>query len=179
MELTRLIKERDEWVGRNFGHSDGPGDSIIGVMEELGELCHAHLKAKQNIRGTQAEHEAAGKDAVADLTIYLWGVISSYAGANLGEFIRDMNNTIVIRSSDPEAALFELGGSVGRLAAYHADPKTQFSGWAEADLCTAVLERTHNYATVRGWHFMQLVQDTWAKVKARDWVADPQGGGQD
>lgn len=178
MELTSLIRERDEWVERNFGHSDGPGDSIIGVMEELGELCHAHLKSKQNIRGTQAEHEAAGKDAVADLTIYLWGVISHYGGENLGEFIVNMQDVDVLWSGEPEDALFELGASVGRLAAYHVTPERYPMG-NTADLCAAVFEQTANYATLRRWHFMQLVQDTWTKVKARDWVADPQGGGQD
>jgi hypothetical protein len=178
MELKRLIEERDEWVGRNFGHSDGPGDSIIGVMEELGELCHAHLKAKQNIRGTQEEHKAAGQDAVADLTIYLWGVISHYGGENLGEFIMHMQDVDVPWASEPEEALFELGASVGRLAAYHVTPERYPIG-NTADLCAYVFEHTANYATLRGWDFRQLVKDTWAKVKARDWVTDPQGGGQD
>ncbi len=71
----------------------------------------------------QEEHEASGQDAVADLTIYLWGVISHYAGEDLGEFIVDMQDVDVPWVSDPEDALFELGASVGRLAAYHVTPE--------------------------------------------------------
>lgn len=40
-------------------------------MEELGELCHAHLKQEQGIRGTAAQHEAKAKDAIGDILIYL------------------------------------------------------------------------------------------------------------
>ena len=32
---------------------------------------HAELKARQGIRGTRDEHEAASKDALADIMIYL------------------------------------------------------------------------------------------------------------
>lgn len=39
-------------------------------MEELGELCHAHLKREQGIR-TSEDHRAKQIDAVADVIIYL------------------------------------------------------------------------------------------------------------
>ena len=44
---------------------------LLGVCEEAGELCHAHLKAEQGIRGTQDEHLEAKKDAIGDIVIYL------------------------------------------------------------------------------------------------------------
>jgi len=45
--------------------------SLLGAVEELGELAHAHLKQEQGIRGTAAEHEEKAKDAVADVVIFL------------------------------------------------------------------------------------------------------------
>lgn len=35
------------------------------------KLSHALLKQKQNIRGTAEEHEAAAKDAVGDIVVFL------------------------------------------------------------------------------------------------------------
>jgi NTP pyrophosphatase (non-canonical NTP hydrolase) len=39
-------------------------------MEELGELCHAHLKHEQGIRTTE-DHRKAKWDAVGDIIIFL------------------------------------------------------------------------------------------------------------
>jgi len=100
-----LQDEQRPWAVHNFPGRE-PGDPLLGAVEELGELCHAHLKRKQGIRGTPAELEVAAKDAVADIVIYL------------------------------------------------------------ADYCTA-----------RGFDFQTLMEETWAKVKARDWKADPVTGG--
>ncbi len=44
---------------------------LIGAVEELGELCHAHLKNEQGIRGTPEEHRVAKQDAIGDTLIYL------------------------------------------------------------------------------------------------------------
>lgn len=44
---------------------------LIGLGEELGELCHAHLKQAQGIRGDARALEAKGRDAVGDIVIYL------------------------------------------------------------------------------------------------------------
>lgn len=41
------------------------------MVEELGELAHAHLKSRQGIRGDKAHHRAKAKDAVADLMIFI------------------------------------------------------------------------------------------------------------
>ncbi len=58
------------WSRRNFPKNK-PYFPLLGAFEECGELAHAHLKQEQGIRGTIAEHEAAKKDAVADIVIYL------------------------------------------------------------------------------------------------------------
>lgn len=80
--LRRLQTSFKIWVSRNFTvPSDTEQDvllkevrmtrPLLGAMEELGELSHAHLKQVQGIRGTAEEHEAAAKDAVGDVVVYL------------------------------------------------------------------------------------------------------------
>lgn len=59
-----------EWATRNFG-SDRPAyQRLLGAVEEIGELAHAHLKQEQNIRVGE-DHEAGAKDAIGDVVIYL------------------------------------------------------------------------------------------------------------
>ena len=70
LTFKKLQDEQKPWVEYNF-----PGrewwQPIFGVMEELGELCHALLKRKQGIRGTEKEHLDKIKDAIADATIFM------------------------------------------------------------------------------------------------------------
>lgn len=44
---------------------------LLGVSEEVGELCHAHLKAEQKIRGEELKHIEDKIDAIGDIIIYL------------------------------------------------------------------------------------------------------------
>jgi NTP pyrophosphatase (non-canonical NTP hydrolase) len=70
MTLKEMQTAHNEWARRNFGPTP-PYRALLGAMEELGELAHAHLKEEQGIRGTTAKHEEDAKDAVADTVIYL------------------------------------------------------------------------------------------------------------
>jgi len=61
------------WLNHNFPNTTSD-QQLKGVMEELGELCHADLKQEQGIRGYNKEKsEAEIKDAVGDIIIYLTG----------------------------------------------------------------------------------------------------------
>lgn len=75
VNLKPLQTELHTWRQRNFPAADSE-QQLLGVVEEVGELSHAHLKAIQGIRGTSEEHEAAAKDAVGDIVIYLLGYCS-------------------------------------------------------------------------------------------------------
>jgi len=48
-------------------------NQLLGVVEEVGELSHSHLKAEQQIRGTQQEHWDKKIDAIGDIVIFLCG----------------------------------------------------------------------------------------------------------
>lgn len=73
--LDGLQAELKPWAEHNFPHEYGEGvlpyRPLLGLVEELGELAHAHLKQEQGIRGTAEEQEDKGKDAIADLFIYM------------------------------------------------------------------------------------------------------------
>lgn len=80
MDLAKLQREQREWALENFG--DAPAwQPLLGIVEEVGELAHAHLKQAQGIR-TEEDHEADAKDAIGDIIIYLvdyctrrgWGI---------------------------------------------------------------------------------------------------------
>jgi NTP pyrophosphatase (non-canonical NTP hydrolase) len=67
--LKKLQAEHAEWAAHNFPGSKSY-QGLLGAIEELGELAHAHLKVEQGIRGNE-DHAAAKIDAVADCIIYL------------------------------------------------------------------------------------------------------------
>lgn len=102
--LEVLQSQLKPWAEHNFGERPS-WMPLMGALEELGELAHAHLKASQGIR-TSEDHHAAKVDALADIIVYL------------------------------------------------------------AD-----------YANVEGIDLHEAVEQTWAKVRRRDWKADPSKGG--
>ena len=67
--LKQLQDEQRPWVKHNFGERPA-WQPLLGAVEEIGELAHAHLKHAQNIRVSETHIENA-KDAVADTVIYL------------------------------------------------------------------------------------------------------------
>jgi chromosome segregation ATPase len=68
--LRKLQSEQAEWSQRQFGEQPSV-NALLGAMEELGELSHAHLKRLQGIRGSFEELTAKAKDAVGDITVFL------------------------------------------------------------------------------------------------------------
>ena len=73
--LKKLQEEQKVWGLNNFGPQPGYR-MLLGATEELGELCHAHLKTEQGIRVNE-NHEEAKVDAVGDIVIYLAGYCNS------------------------------------------------------------------------------------------------------
>lgn len=70
MHLYELQREHKEWQQREFPDQE-PFDAVLGVVEEVGELAHSVLKAKQGIRGTELEHKAKEMDSIGDIVIFL------------------------------------------------------------------------------------------------------------
>ncbi len=165
LDWATLIAERDEWIAKNFppGPDDIPGNnSILGCIEELGELAHAHLKRKQGIRGTPEEHDAAAKDAIGDITVYLLGVMS----AHRWDHLYDPPGLII--SDSAEQVLFELSfemGFLGRFAGVTANATDEM--WHMT--INNIIHYLQDFCHHRGWDYEQIVMDTWGHVKERDW----------
>jgi NTP pyrophosphatase (non-canonical NTP hydrolase) len=102
LQLTVLQNERNVWVAANFP-GDSVEDSIMGAVEELGELAHHWLKMKQGIRGSEEEHIDGMLDSVADCVIFLAGVCS-HLGADYGVLVDDTWSKVMLRDwqADPQ-----------------------------------------------------------------------------
>ena len=67
--INELQKEQKLWTLENFG--DCPTwQPLLGIMEELGELAHAHLKQEQGIR-KEEDHVVGAQDAIGDIMFFL------------------------------------------------------------------------------------------------------------
>jgi NTP pyrophosphatase (non-canonical NTP hydrolase) len=88
LTFRQLQEENAAWAARNFGPANYPERSLLGVVEEVGELAHAVLKGLQGIRGSQQEHQLAAKDAVGDVVIYL-ADFCTRSGFDFGECVQE------------------------------------------------------------------------------------------
>jgi len=70
IDLLWTQREVGLWSRNNFPNNT-PMHPLLGIMEEVGELCHAHLKGEQGIRMSKEEIFDAKEDAVGDILIYL------------------------------------------------------------------------------------------------------------
>jgi NTP pyrophosphatase (non-canonical NTP hydrolase) len=69
LTLKQLQEEQKPWVKHNFPERLDY-HPFLGLMEEVGELAHSHLKLLQGIRVNE-DHHAKAKDAVGDIVIFL------------------------------------------------------------------------------------------------------------
>lgn len=79
-DFRRLQALRDAWAEKQK-LGGPPHQPLLGVVEELGELAHSHLKEEQGIRMDE-DHVAKAKDAIGDITLFL----ASYCSARGWDF---------------------------------------------------------------------------------------------
>lgn len=103
MNLRELQEEQKPWIEHNFGGRPS-WQPLLGALEELGELAHAHLKDAQGIR-TGEQHRAAKVDAVADVVIFLADYCTA-EGIDFQAALEDTWSTVKKRDwkADPEHA---------------------------------------------------------------------------
>jgi NTP pyrophosphatase (non-canonical NTP hydrolase) len=78
LSIEEISNLATDWSKRNFGEHYGTGyRNLLGLSEEVGELCHAHLKGEQNIRHTPEEIIKMKKDAVGDILVFLSNYVDS------------------------------------------------------------------------------------------------------
>ena len=94
-DLEHVQNRLDEWARRNFGEDRPSYHPLLGAIEELGELAHAHLKQEQGIR-TNEDHEAEARDAVGDVIFYLMDYCN-IRGWSIAEIITETENEVFAR----------------------------------------------------------------------------------
>jgi NTP pyrophosphatase (non-canonical NTP hydrolase) len=72
--IAEMQAEHSRWLSHNFPHQRNH-EPLLGLMEEVGELAHAHLKSAQGIREIDAELDKV--DAIGDIFIYLMSYCNS------------------------------------------------------------------------------------------------------
>ena len=92
LTFKQLQQEQKEWADRNFPNSKNY-HPLLGVVEEVGELSHSHLKREQGIRGTEEEHIEEARDAIGDIVIYLSDYCSRM-GFDFQEIMEDTWNHV-------------------------------------------------------------------------------------
>jgi hypothetical protein len=157
-----LIEEHNKWVAHNFPE-ETELESILGVIEELGELAHHHLKERQGIRGDVAIHQAGAQDAIGDLTIFLLGVMNVTGPPCFAPHLITKNAT---------QAIHRMAFGVGRLG----NQLVVSSDYLQRDTVEFIIACMEQYCGHRSWVYEQIVMDTWEQVKDRDWQANPEDG---
>ena len=69
IDLRTMQKEVRAWGKKHFPGAE-PHYCVLGAMEELGELAHAHLRLLERLGDVSAQ-EAKERDAVGDVVVFL------------------------------------------------------------------------------------------------------------
>lgn len=149
--FEKIQKEHKIWAAKNFGEQVIE-DYELGMIEEVGELAHAVLKQKQNIRNNE-NHAENILDAVGDITIYLIGYCN----------IKKINiDRLIFNRSILEQSILGISRRVNEIIFYgghDADIETLI------DLLIAFCGSKSQYLTV--------VEKVWSEVSKRDWRKNP------
>ena len=94
LTLRQLQEEMRPWVLHNFGKRPSYWP-LLGAVEEIGELCHAHLKNEQKIR-TNEDHREQKLDAIGDILIYLADYCSA-ENIDLQQVLEDTWESVKLR----------------------------------------------------------------------------------
>lgn len=149
MDWKQLQEEHKEWSLRNFGVCP-LWQWQLGLIEEVGELAHAHLKSVQHIRGTTEEFYAKKIDAVADCMIFLAGYCTC-KGWILDEEVR-----LALLTEGEESYLPEICISYAARHAGFVNPR-------------ALIKYLHRYCIAESIDFESATFEAWAVVKQRDY----------
>lgn len=155
--FDKIVKEHNLWLKKNFPNGKSY-HSILGMIEEIGELSHAHLKDEEKIRLNE-NHNYNKKDALADTIIYLIG-FCNYNNIDINK----CSENILISNTD-HTAIFKAMRSISLIALDVDVDKGNIITYIK-DLITNLA----SYANDNGWDLKDIVQEVWDNVvKKRTW----------
>lgn len=165
--LSEIQAELKVWTKYNFSQQESIMP-IMGMIEELGELTHAHLKELQGIR--KSDFLADKKDAIADITIYLLNYfncidkdISLIEEAINAPHEGDTSNNIILNISHKLGVLSE-------------NQMYNKSKVVDTQYLSYILFSLKEYSENIELDLLTIVNETWEQVKLRDWKKYPKDG---
>ena len=170
--LANIQSAVSTWSHHNFRSRLPYGrNSALGLIEEAGELAHAVLKARQGIRGTPIEHLHAQRDAIGDIMIYLCDTAS-----DVGVELKD-DQPGPGDERDETALIGVMAAAMGNMAwaccILTDDPA---AGGSVKPYLRIALDSVNQYCNSLGWDYLGILEETWARVKDRDWIKYPGTG---
>lgn len=165
--LSEIQAELKVWTIYNFGKQESI-IPIMGMIEELGELTHAHLKELQGIR--KSDFLADKKDAIADIIIYLLNYFNCIDKdiSLIEEVINaphegDTSNNIILNISHKLGVLSE-------------NQMYNKSKVIDTQYLSYILFSLKEYAENIKLDLLTIVNEVWEQVKLRDWKKYPKDG---
>lgn len=122
---------------------------LLCAFAHMGAIAHAHLKAKQGIRGTAEEHEAK---KVKELSLMMYAMTKYFSVSTIGKVIP--------------------------LSSYEECQQTvmDFDVDTPADAIADIVIYAADFCNGQGIDMTQTVYETWNKVKQRDFKVYPGTG---
>ena len=171
--LSEIQAELKVWTEYNFGKQESI-IPIMGMIEELGELTHAHLKELQGIR--KSDFLADKKDAIADITIYL---LNYFNCIDVDIKIIDKLNNITFNTthrSYTDDLIFKLSSEIGNLSKLTFYDSSYKATNFDYNVLYRILSSLYSYAKCIKLDFITIINETWETVKLRDWKKYPLNG---
>lgn len=178
VDELQLIEQVGTWAERNFRDKRA---AEWGIVEEIGEAAHCILKHRQKIRGFEKEDFFIAKltDAFADTIIYLadW----CYKHNTFFKINRNQVRQEQFRSCLDLLSERRIMQHLLQAASAMMCHDEIFTG----DKIEAAQQGVYNYTAQRICNGIEYwaelykidlrwaVTTTWAKVKQRDWIANP------
>lgn len=174
IDIATLQRDQYAWARKNFGpcRSRWP---LMGIAEETGELLHSQLKQEQGIRGAPQEHEAKKKDAVADITIYLFEYCSCMGWQVVDLLVEEETTLEEVQAHVEESE--PVWDCLGKIIPLAYDPRLNGDNVLAQEDAVQLLLNLAIYCQRCGWSLQELVETTWLRVSQRDWTKNKKDGG--
>jgi hypothetical protein len=188
-DLPQIAKEVNKWSVLNFG-VDNTKNTILGMVEELGELAHAVLKGRQGIRHTPEEIAEMERDAIGDISIYLFDFCGrtgvsvpdmeqvNRVGHLVAKEIEEDNNPltpadeVVLQMPQAIAQIFQLYNA----GIFEKKNPSLFEEVTTRSTIGTFISLMDDFSSKRGYNYLTIVNKTWDQVSNRNWVENPQSG---
>jgi len=171
--LSEIQAELKVWTIYNFGKQESI-IPIMGMIEELGELTHAHLKELQGIR--KSDFLADKKDAIADITIYLLNYFNC-----IDKDISLIENTILDKHIDDNNNFYilNINSQISKLSDIYVNDNFDYANViteSNIEHCSYILYSLYEYAYNIELDLLTIINEVWETVKLRDWKLYPLNG---